>query len=625
MLVLTGRPVGLPFQSPVADAGLLRQEVKRAALSADVSDLPAALEAVLPQLASSRTTNKEIFVISDFQRKDVDGWIRGGDAAGTRPERAGGDSTGTIAALPKGVKVYLIPVTEKAQPNASIERLRYDSASGIGGGGRVTATVVNQGDDPVTDRVIRLTAASGGPSLADALVSIPPHGSEEVRMDLPAAPPEGGGLCVRLGSDPLEWDNEAWLVTGEPGVRKVLVVSGPETPATPSESRIAEAEQPAGSGSGPAGGSAGTTAGGTAGAEAAASGAAAATDRTPGARFIRLALDPGGNAEFYQVREADPGALNDPSALDADVVILSDVGRLSDAAVENLVRFRARGGGILIGLGDHVDPRSYNTSILGKLTSIELLNISQDEGAGAFRSLRPTVAAHPIFSGFPIGPGDDLSSARFRKVMTSRVGQGARVIAEFGRDVPAVIEDEGVLVFTSSLDGEWTDFVTSASYPPLLHQMVRYLIGRGGGERSGKVGARLETLLPETAVQGSVTMAGPDGGTEPVEAVPVERTIRLRSQPATQPGIYKFVDGSGRTVAAFAVNLDAREGDLALAAPQAENRLFGRESRRLEPGEKVNRELLEGRSGRELWRPLLVVVLLLLVVESVLGRGRILG
>ncbi len=624
ILVLSGRPIGLPFQTPVADAGLLRQEVKRSALAADEADLPSALEAVVPQLASARTINRELFVVSDFQRKDIDAWIHAATSGGSTS--AGGDSThgsGSMS-IPAGIKVYLVPVTEKSQPNVSIERVRYDGSGGIGAAGRVIATVVNQGDDPVADRVARVTAASGGSSLADALFSLPPHGQDDVTMDLSQLPPDGA-LQVTLGSDPMEWDNTAWLVTGQPGVHRVLLVCGPEGSASAELKRAGTNLAAAGAATGDLASldppESGLPAGG-----AVSDSAAAAKFATSGSTFLRLALDPGGNSEFFRVREADPNALSDPSVWDADVVILSDVGRLSDAAVENLVRFKARGGGILIGLGDHVDPRSYNTQILAKICSVELLDISRAEEAGAYRSLRPTVASHPIFAGFPIGPGEDLGSARFHKIMTTRVGSGARVLAEFGRDVPALIEENGVLLFTSSLDGEWNDFVTSASFPPFLHQMVRYLVGRGAGdERSGHVGARLETLVPEGAFQGSLTALDSQGGRSAVEAIPVERMIRLRSQPAMLPGIYRFQDGSGKVVASFAVNLDSKEGDLTVASPQSELRLLGRAARRLEPGATVTRELLQGRYGRELWRPILVLVLILLVVESVLGRGKLLG
>lgn len=591
ILALPGKPVALPFVTPVADAGLLRQEVRRAPLVAEGADLPAMLAQVLPILVSARTMNRELFIVSDFQQCDLDAWLqatREGSLTGARG--AAGDSLGGMVKIPAGIHVYLVPARTASLDNASLARMRYDQAAGPDGRGQLTVTVLNHGEDPVTDRPVRVSA--GGPQgdvLADALFSLPPGGRGDVTAALSSVPADGA-LVVRLGSDALELDNKGYLVTGDPGVRKVLLVTG-------------------GIGAGGGVGSAGAT--GAAGDEG---------------RFVRTALDPDGTGEFFAVRETDPEGLVAPEGWTADVVILSNVGRLSAAAVENLVRFRARGGGILIGLGDRIDPRYYNTDILPRLLSVELLNVSQEEGEGAFRSLRPVVLAHPVFAGFPIGPGDDLGSARFRRLVTCRTGQDARVLAEFGRANPALVEGDGVLLFTSSLDGGWNDFVYSASYPPLLHKMIRHLATRGAGDdRAGLVGARLEATLPESEVNGVVSCVDPSGAQTPVEGTPVEQMVRLRSVPAPWPGVYRFRDAAGRTLASFAVNLDPAEGDLRVAPPELQSRFFGRDAKRLDPDQRVTRELLAGRYGRELWRPFLVFVLVLLAVESLLGRGRLLG
>jgi hypothetical protein len=589
ILALPGRPVTLPFVTPVADAGLLRQEVRRAPLVAETADLPAALAQVVPILASAHTMNRELFIVSDFQQRDLDTWLRAASSGGAAPAGGtAGDLLGGLVKIPAGIHVYLVPARTASLDNASVARMRYDPSAGLGGRGQLAVTVLNHGEGPVTDRPVRVTA--GGPLgdvLADAVFSLPPGGRGDVTADLSSLPADGA-LAVRLGSDALELDNTGYLVTGDPGVRKVLLVTG-GTAST--------------GGAVPVGG--------------------AAVDE---GRFLRTALDPDGTGEFFSVRETTPDGLAAPEGWNANVVILSNVGRLSATAVENLVAFRARGGGILIGLGDRVDPRYYNTDILPRLLSVELLNVSQEEGEGAFRSLRPVVLAHPIFSGFPIGPGDDLGSARFRRLVTCRTGQDVRVLAEFGRANPAIVEGDGVLLFTSSLDGGWNDFVFSASYPPLLHKMVRHLATRGAGDdRAGLVGAPLEITLPESDVNGAVSCVDPSGAQTAVEASPSEQMVRLRSVPAPWPGVYRFRDAAGRTLASFAVNLDPGEGDLRIAPPELQARFLGRDAKRLDPEQRVTRELLAGRYGRELWRPFLVMVLVLLAVESLLGRGRLLG
>jgi len=571
LVAFSGRPVTFPFATAIADAGLLRQEVRRASLSGGRSDLPAALAQAVPLFASARTLNRELFIVSDFQQRDLEVWSQASaDRGGALAE-----SLSAAFAIPEGVTVYLVPARLESMPNASVARLRHEPANSPGGGGRLLVTLVNHGGEPVRERVLRAAAAEGDRSiLGDAFFDLAAGGTDEIAVPL-STMPRDGAVEVRAGADALEWDNTGWFVSGEPGARRVLLVSGGE----PDE-----------------------------------------------ARFLRTALDPEGTGEFFAVREAAPEALAAAAEWDAQVVILSNVGRLPAQAVENLVRFKARGGGILIGLGDRIDPRYYNTEILPRLCSIELMNIAAEDAPGTFRSLRPLVLAHPVFSGFPIGPGDDLGAARFGKLVTCRAGSEARVLAEFGRAYPAILEEPGLLLFTSSLDGQWNDFVLSASYPPLLHKMTGYLAARGGEEgRAGLVGARLEVVLPEEQVAGAVICVDPIGTRSPVEASPVERMVRLRSQPAAWPGIYRFEDAAGRILARFAANLDAAEGDLAVAPREMVHGLFGREAKFLEPGREISRDLLAGRQGRELWKPLLILVLALLAVESIVGRGRLLG
>ncbi|MFN8549060.1 MAG: BatA domain-containing protein [Candidatus Eisenbacteria bacterium] len=591
ILALVGRPVTVPLPTPLANPTAIRQEVDKASLAAGRADFASALDQILPVLRSAHTLNKELFVISDFQQQDLEEWAS--QARGSSPvaqlvaalaAEARADSAAPRSVeLPDGMKVYLVPVRDRRMANLTLARVRFEPGAGSSGAGTVVATVVNHGEDPVADRLLRalaVDAADANRELGDASVSVPPLGQAEVTINLSHLPADGA-IELRLGSDLLEYDNHAYLVAGQSGSKKVLLISG---------------------------------------ASGAAGGLVADEDL-----FLKAALDPTGKGDLFSVRVAGPEILTDPTGFEADVVIIANVGRLSEQAVENLGRFRAAGGGILITMGSRVDPRYYNTEILGKLSTISLLNILQDEGQGTFRSFRPTVLGHPIFSGFGLGPGQDLSSSRFRKIVECRLGSGARVLADWSGSLPALVEENGLMVFTSSLDGEWNDFVTSASFLPWLHQSVGYLAARGNGDLGPQlVGGALELSLPLDQFTGQVTCLDQFGGRSDVAVTPADRTARLKSQPTTIPGVYRFVDSSGKRLASFAVNLDPKEGDLAVASKDLEGKLFGRGAQVLAAGQRITRELLEGRYGRELWRPLLIAVLLLLVVESLLARGKIL-
>lgn len=631
VLAFSARPVDLPFQTPVANLGLLRQEVERAPLGHTASDLRAALEQLLAALEGARTINRELFVISDFQSADLEAWAAAANASesGGRPDlgllldlladpalaQAEGGAQGTTdlpdggggtratsgsdddrsvgeLRLPEGVAVYLVPVREVLQENVSIARLHFDPSGGFAGKGRVVLTVRNQGTTPVAGRVARLLEADGADTpLVDREFSVGPLAEADVELDLPADP-ASGALEVRLGPDFLEEDNRAFLVTANPGTKKVLLVRGSIGSRDPGG-----APDPA-----------------------------TGLVRDDGL-YLARALDPAGDGRWHEVVEVGPDALVDATNLAVDVVVLSDVGRIAPPAVENLERFRQRGGGIFIALGDRVDLRSYNAQVLGRLApAIELLNVMTEPGEGTYRSLRPAAAGHPAFRGFPVSAGDDLSSARFQRIVESQAKEGARVVAHFGSEVPALIEDDGVLVFTSSLDGSWNDFVTSASFLPMIHLAIDYLATRADGERGPRtVGDPLEALVASGSYRSPVAFVDPHGGRFPVDPVQQGAVDRFRSEATFLPGVHALVDSEGKTLARFAVNVDPAEGNLAVAGRDRCERLFGERAQILGVGEPITRELLAGSYGRELWRPLLMIVLLLLAAETLLARGRFLA
>jgi hypothetical protein len=92
-----------------------------------------------------------------------------------------------------------------------------------------------------------------------------------------------------------------------------------------------------------------------------------------------------------------------------------------------------------------------------------------------------------------------------------------------------------------------------------------------------------------------------------------------------EPGVYRLISGDS-TVGAFAVNAPAAESDL--------TRLDGDALSSLLPGWDVNAATSDGawrramyreRLGSELWRPLLIALLVVLVMETLLaasGRTR---
>jgi hypothetical protein len=92
------------------------------------------------------------------------------------------------------------------------------------------------------------------------------------------------------------------------------------------------------------------------------------------------------------------------------------------------------------------------------------------------------------------------------------------------------------------------------------------------------------------------------------------------SAPLERAGLYRAFAGA-RLRTSFAVNPDAREGDLAPLEESALVSAFPRgHARVLRAGDDLAARVRQARFGRELWREFVALALLLLAAESVLAR-----
>ncbi|MBN1628432.1 MAG: hypothetical protein JW990_01590, partial [Thermoleophilia bacterium] len=327
------------------------------------------------------------------------------------------------------------------------------------------------------------------------------------------------------------------------------------------------------------------------------------------------------------IPESDLGLAGD---LNADAVVLLNVGRISQAAAERLEQYHAEGGNILVVLGDRVDPRTYNTQILPRLGALRLENVVGDLTSETFFALRPAVAGHEIFDGFPLAPGEALSSARFRRLLDVRLGTDSRVLAEFTGERPALIEEPGLLLFTSAFDTRWSDFPTSASYLPFLHRTLLHLILEGRvARRQPTVGDLLSHPIPAEMTRSAFSCLGPEGLRLPVEVSQSDRGAVLKTAPVPEPGFYHLMfsepgaAGADGNLETYAVNVDAQESDLSALPAEELPLIFGADAVQLAPEEELSRQVLETRYGRELWKQCLALAFLFLLAESAIGRGRL--
>lgn len=271
----------------------------------------------------------------------------------------------------------------------------------------------------------------------------------------------------------------------------------------------------------------------------------------------------------------------------ADVVVLANVGTLSKEQALALTHFVEAGGGLLVTAGDKIDPLKTNESY-GALLPFRIREIKTvgraDDPQSVLQALNLATVDfdHPVFAVFRGLQDSSLFKARVTAwaLVDTEGNPQAKVLASLTGGVPALVEAPlgrgRVMLWTSSIDRDWTDLVLRTSFPPLVQRMAAWL-GRLLERESGGEAASLGFVvgrsgrLPVPDGIGPVTVRRPDGtelafdapeGSDPAavgEAVVFIETIDMAGH-----WVVMRTGDPGRTKV-IAANTDRRESDLAVA------------------------------------------------------------
>lgn len=206
--------------------------------------------------------------------------------------------------------------------------------------------------------------------------------------------------------------------------------------------------------------------------------------------FLTRALSPGARAEqtiAQTVVSADGLGAQDLSRF--DVVILANLPRVSPVDARKLKAYVEGGGGLLIAMGDQVDVNTYNAQ-LADLLPKPLRGLKRlaelDDPDAPVKITHPGAAhhEHPIFRAFSTPGGGALQRANIYSYMLLEPSapEASQVLLSFKDNAPALIErpvGQGrVLLWTSTVDREWTDLPIRTAYLPFVQRAAMYLARR---------------------------------------------------------------------------------------------------------------------------------------------------
>jgi hypothetical protein len=357
------------------------------------------------------------------------------------------------------------------------------------------------------------------------------------------------------------------------------------------------------------------------------------------------------------VSEVETARLSSRDLEGAQVVVLTSDALVSDSQAQILTDFVRDGGGLMVLSGQRSSADPTNRLLLERLGGARVRGIVQSQqGYVNLADLRPT----SILAGFKQNELRALEAVKFTRYAELATGPDTRGLLRFSGGQPALVEGAHgngrymVAGFDAGLDG--SDLAVSPMFLPLLHRSVVYLAGETGRQRlDAKVGERLEVQFPiaagdrqaasdaasETrlaqagtsdggarptpsstpAGEAQFTVTTPSGQKEALVARYVGRMAILTYEDTREPGHYVF-EGAGRR-AARAVNVDH-----ARIEPRAPRHGRSREAARHRcgraasiPRDDVARQVREARHGKEIYKLIVGLVLMLLTLELFLSRG----
>ncbi len=269
----------------------------------------------------------------------------------------------------------------------------------------------------------------------------------------------------------------------------------------------------------------------------------------------------------------------------AAVVVLDDAPFPGGEAGRRLRDWVARGGGLLVLLGDASRP----DGIPGIPASA--IGPSTDAGGPDGLALGRLEYGHPILEPFAAPGAGTFADARFYRRRPIAPGDSGAVLARFEDGVAALVERRyargRVLLWGSSFDAGWSDFPLKPVFLPFVQQLVRYasawtpapvaatvgqvidptvarqpIDARTDGAPNGS-GARAAGGADLPAGRGDLTVIAPSGARTRLSPGAGAPALALG-----EAGFYELRDGDARPARVIAANPDLAESDLSALDPQ---------------------------------------------------------
>ncbi len=492
-----------------------------------VTDLATPPHSVLdwaPQLLGPSEGRRRVFyLVSDFRHKD---WDRPGELL---------DKLKRLADMP--AEINFVQCADAQRPNLAITSIEPDGgipAAGVEIALRVS--VANYGSDTLQELAVNIEEDGvGRPPIRFDRVASGRVETQKFQVNFSTAGEHV--VSVRLDPDTVSADNQRQLVLKLPLSNAALVVDGGEEPLD--------------------------------------------------AFFLSSVFAPGGAVRTgVDVQVERPSWLNNNALGKFSAVYLCNVERLDPPAIESLEKYIADGGGVAFFLGDRCRTDFYNTRLyrdgagcfpLPLVAATPLLVDRLDKSA----DIDVVLSDHPVFRVFSGERNSFLNLVNIERFIAApktwqpQPDSTTRVIARLRNGSPLAVErrlGEGlVLAFTTTASPLWNNWARgNPSYPVTLLELQSYLMHAKSATVDRLTGSPIAQSLPLDKYQRRARFVPPQGSATGPESKDLRESagqLLADFSDTSTAGVYELqlTDTTDQSESRrFALNVDPREGDLAL-------------------------------------------------------------
>ena len=599
LLILTAAPPGVFPAVPTDRMETLRARLSETEVSERPGDVAGALRLARQKLAGTVSANKGIYLLSDLQRSDW-GSVAESEAMASAESpaalylyayeagnvvNAGIDAVSVSEGLlirnqPEQFVATFTDWTGRAGRTGQAERTGQKGLAGLAGESEGTGQNGQNGQDGQTRQTREVRLVINGETRDSRQVTAEAGGTGSVQFNVVIDTPGRYAGYMELDEDDVAADNRRYFTLNVPDAFGVTAVG-----------------------------------------------------RTESRYFIEQVLKPsGGLVTPVDLRTASADVLNS-DLYETGVLIVEGGVELTPSRLSTLERYVSSGGGVLVFLGEGLDPAGYSHGFFTGLFGCSITGRRGLPGRKtSFHRLDQVDFEHPVFR-FDSRSSESLSTGAVRFYASYAVDAGidARVIARFADGTPAILEGRSgsgrALLIASDVNTGWSDLALRSAFVPFMHRGVRYLhpsvtVAEGGYLAGNPIAQPLVRFPANT----DLYLDYPSGRTETVHSRIGRNGVTVEIPDTGQPGVYTLRDGAD-VVQAFAVNPDTRESDLARFTPAEAAGFFGDGAQVVLVDPDGTPDVLRGGTfgagGRyEIWKSLIVLVMAIMLAEYWLSGSR---